>query len=71
MQNLCCDHTNFDSVKKITKTFFVLGSFSEDCRVLESHEEQEGMFNVKTSLPWKTAVFKNILKVSKPCILVK
>ena len=32
--------------------------------MLESHKEQEGMFTVKTSLPWKTAVFKNILNVS-------
>ena len=42
----------------------VLESFDEDGLVLESHKEQEGMFTVKTSLPWKTAVFKNILNVS-------
>ncbi|XP_028392047.1 F-box only protein 15-like isoform X2 [Dendronephthya gigantea] len=36
-------------------------SFSDGSLVLESHEEQEGMFNVKTSLPWKTAGFRNIL----------
>ena len=36
-------------------------SFDEDGLVLESHKEQEGMFTVKTSLPWKTAIFKNIL----------
>ena len=46
------------------KYFLDLECFTDEYLILQSYEEQKGIFNSKTSLPWKTPVFKNILNVN-------